>query len=272
MSGSKHQAILGTSAGAMLGALLALAAASPPAQAQNNSLLHAQRTRSAQSAATSQPAAPRALSPAAGVGVRPPPSPRDLIDPPPVNMVLMAVSPIAVDAPKPKKIQVHDLVTVIVRESRTSLNDAKMKSEKDWQMKSELTKWLRLDPKHHLVPQNFEANGTPGVSFDFNNTYDTKGNYDRKDELITRITASVVDVKPNGNLVLEASKVVGTASDETVTATLIGECRSADVTVQNTVLSTQVANLKIEIRDTGAVRDATRRGWLMRLFDLARPI
>ena len=190
------------------------------------------------------------------------------IEPQP-NEVLLAVSPIAVAAPKPRTFEVHDLITVVVRESRKSASDAKLKSEKDWTLQWELAKWLRLNPEDQLVPQTF-PNGTPGIDSDLKNKYEGKGKYDRSDELTTRITATIIDVKPNGNLVLEATKSIRTG-DELVIATLIGECRSEDVTAQNTVLSTQLANLEIDMPERGAVRDATRRGWLMRAFDLIRP-
>ena len=87
---------------------------------------------------------------------------------------------------------------------------------------------------------------------------------------MTRIQARVIDVKPNGNLVLEARKRI-TVDEEDQIATLSGVCRSKDVTAQNSVLSTQVADLEISVSHTGAARDASRRGWAMRLFDLLRP-
>jgi len=233
-------------------------------QAQSNSLLH-RRTPAA--VPTSQPVGTGEAQ--TGVGVRPLASPT-AADAPPPNEVLLAASPIAVEAPKPQQIEVNDLVTIIIRESRTSLNDAKLKSEKEWEMKGELARWLRLDLHDRLVPQTF-PNGAPGVDLSFENKYEGQGKYDRKDELTTRITATVIDIKPNGNLVLEARKRIK-VGDEVLVATLTGTCRSEDVTPANTVLSTQVADLEIEMPDMGAVRDATRRGWLMRLFDLLRPI
>lgn len=258
----------------ILVAALAAAACCAPAGAQSNSLLHgnARIRRPADSPVpTTQPATARRLSPVAGIGVRPRVATTGAVaEEPPPNPVLLAVSPIAVQPPEPRQIKVHDLVTIIIRESRTSLNDAKMKSEKEWEMKAELAKWFRLDVHDRLVPQTF-PNGAPGVDFKFDNTYEGKGKYDRKDSLTTRITAHVIDVKPNGNLVLEACKRIKVA-DEMLVATLTGECRADDVTAQNTVLSTQIADLEIEMPDAGAVRDATRRGWLMRLFDLLRPI
>jgi flagellar L-ring protein FlgH len=255
---------------------------SAPAVAQHNSLLGLKNHNNGQAAAgdqtyaTTQPVAQAEgliAPPANGVAMPPPARPRSRaavgFEPPP-NPMLLAVSPIAFEPPQPKVIEVNSLVTIIIRESRTSLNDAKMKSEKDWQTQAKLAQWFRLDSQDHLVSQDF-PNGAPGVDWDFQNTYEGKGKYDRKDELTTRITARVIDVKPNGNLVLEARKRIKTG-DEILLATLTGECRSDDVTAANTVLSTQIADLEIEMPDRGAVRDATTRGWLMRLFDFAKPI
>ncbi len=255
-------------------AAVAAAAWTAPVGAQSNSLLHgnARPQRAAgRPVPTTQPATGRPLSPVAGIGIRPTSTASvAATEEPPPNPVLLAVSPFAVKPPEPRTIKVHDLVTIVIRESRTSLNDAKMRSEKEWEMKAELAKWFRLDLHDRLVPQTF-ADGTPGVDFKFENNYEGRGKYDRKDSLTTRITAHVIDVKPNGNLALEARKRIK-VGDEVLIATLTGECRADDVNAQNTVLSTQIADLEIEMPDAGAVRDATRRGWLMRLFDLLRPI
>ncbi len=240
--------------------------------AQSNSLLG----RSPRPTPEADPATPPVVSQPTtlgpGVGARPPAAPRSgQPNEPPPNPVLLAVSPFAVDVPEPQRIEVHSLVTIIIRENRTSLTDAKLKSEKEWEIQAELAKWLRFDKHDRLVPQTFEARGKPGVDFSFENQYEGKGTYDRKDSLTTRLTATVIDVKPNGNLVLEARKRIK-VGDEVLVATLTGECRAEDVTSANTVLSTQIADLEIEMPDMGAVRDATRRGWLMRMFDLLRPL
>jgi flagellar L-ring protein precursor FlgH len=163
---------------------------------------------------------------------------------------------------------VHDLVTIIVREDKKSISDARLKSEKTWGIDAQLRDWFRFhDAK--LIPQNFPV-GNPGIGFDLDNQYEGKGKTDRKDSLTTRVTAEIVDVKPNGTLVLEATKSIELDEDVQI-ITLTGVCRSEDVTPQNTILSTQMAGANISVRHTGPARDASRRGWLMRGFDLLRP-
>ncbi len=245
--------------------LIALAGWQTPAAAQRNSLFGGRRAApSAAQVPTTQPAtaltgpviAARALS----AEQRPQPE---------SNATLLRVSPFAVAPLEPETFEVHDLITIIIRESKTATSDSKSKSEKEWTLESELSKWLRLSDHHGIVPAAFPE-GSPAVAFDFKDDYSGKGKYDRKDELTTRITGRVIDVKPNGNLVLEASKAI-TIDDEGYTITLTGVCRGEDVSPQNTLLSTQIAEPDISVMHTGAVRDATRRGWLKRGLDYFRP-
>ena len=264
---NRLRAVVGSSL-IVIPAVLALCA--PPAAAQNNSLLGARHGNggNGHAPATSQPAAEPTTPLLNGSGTtaratlkadRPEPKP---------NAVLLQLSPFSVSRPNPEKIKVNDLVTIIVRESKTATSNSKLESKKDWKLDGGLTKWINFNSDQGVVPEQF-PDGTPGVALTWNNDYKGDGTYDRKDELTTRVTARVIDVKPNGNLVLEAKDEIR-IDDEGYTITLVGECRSQDVTPQNTVLSTQISDRTIDVQHAGAVRDATRRGWLQRTLDLLR--
>ena len=54
--------------------------------------------------------------------------------------------------------------------------------------------------------------------------------------------------------------------------TLTGICRKEDITPDNSILSTQLADLRIDVQNSGAVRDGSRRGWLTTILDVLRPI
>lgn len=189
---------------------------------------------------------------------------------PPPNASLLASSLIAVEAPPPKKFRVNDLVTVIVREDKRSTSDAKLQSQKKWDISTDIKNWIRLNENNKLVPQNF-TNGKPNVGFTYDDKYDGTGKTERKDSLITRVTARVIDVKPNGLLVLEAKKSIRNEEDLQVT-TLTGTCRSEDVTPDNTVLSTQLADVSIETKSSGPAQDAASRGWIKKLVDFLKPL
>jgi hypothetical protein len=112
--------------------------------------------------------------------------------------------------------------------------------------------------------------GKPGFDWAYENEMKTKAKNDREDKFTTRIAARVIDVKPNGNLVLEAN-MVEQHDEEQLVMTLTGVCRSEDVTADNSVLSTQIAELTLIEKNEGAVRDATRRGWIPKLLDWVAP-
>jgi flagellar L-ring protein precursor FlgH len=110
--------------------------------------------------------------------------------------------------------------------------------------------------------------GTPitGVDASAGKKFKGDGKYERSDRFTDRITATVIDVKPNGVLVLEARRTIQ-KDEEVQNLVLSGECRREDVTQQNTVLSNQLADLTLLVNNSGDVREATEKGFLTRVFE-----
>jgi hypothetical protein len=91
-----------------------------------------------------------------------------------------------------------------------------------------------------------------------------------RDALLFRISATVVDIRPNGTFVIEARKTVRD-NDELWERALTGIIRREDVLPNNTVLSENVAELSIFKRELGHVRDGYKRGWFTYWFDRFSP-
>jgi len=187
----------------------------------------------------------------------------------PGTRAIEAMSLIAIPRVPPRKFKVEDLITIIVRQQKKYEAEAKLDTEKKWDIDGKLSEWFRFYPRNRLGSDKL-SNGEPGFKFAFNNKYETDGENEREDKFITRIQATVIDVKPNGNLVLEATQTEK-HDEEEIEITLTGVCRSEDVTPDNSILSTQVARMVLIERNSGAVRDATKRGWIPRILDWARP-
>ena len=185
------------------------------------------------------------------------------------NPLLDATSLTAVAPVEPKTFRIHDVVTIIVVENKRFETDAKTRAEKRWRLRSELEEWARFDDGK-LIAAMFPK-GHPNIDYEFESRIDNRGKLNRQDRLSARIAAEVIDVKPNGNLVLEATRRL-IHDEEEITATLIGVCRSSDISADNTILSSKIARFEFSAKHSGAVRDGTRRGWLTRLLDLVRPI
>lgn len=174
-------------------------------------------------------------------------------------------------ASKPAEAQtfeVHDLITIVVREQTSFQADAELDTEKKYDITSELESFIKAT-SGGLGAADFRR-GRPNIDYRFSNKLEGEADAKREDRLTTRITGRIVDVKPNGLLVLEASAQV-THDEEVHTITLTGSCRKEDVTADNTVLSTQLAGKVIKIRTEGALKANTTRGWIPKFIDWLKP-
>jgi len=84
------------------------------------------------------------------------------------------------------------------------------------------------------------------------------------------ITATVQAVLPNGNLVLEAHRNLK-VNEELWQVSLSGICRREDIQPGNVVLSNHVAELFIDKKELGIIRDGYRRGFVTRFLDTFSP-
>ncbi|MCO6437059.1 MAG: flagellar basal body L-ring protein FlgH [Phycisphaerae bacterium] len=169
----------------------------------------------------------------------------------------------------PKTYRPGDLLTIIVRQQRSFEAESDLKTDKKWDVRSELEMFPQLIGGQ--VGAAVFDRGKPNVDYQFKNKLDSKGDTKREDTFTTRLTAKILDIKPNGTLVLEGRARV--QHDEEISEiTIVGTCRKDDVTADNTVLSTQIADLQIVVQNEGALRSASQRGWIPKLIDLLRPI
>ena len=84
-----------------------------------------------------------------------------------------------------------------------------------------------------------------------------QGDTSSSSKLQTSLAGQVIAVLPNGNLVVEAQREV-MLNHEKETAIVRGVVRPGDVSPDNTVLSTSLSNLEIELKGKGVVTEATR--------------
>jgi flagellar L-ring protein precursor FlgH len=162
-----------------------------------------------------------------------------------------------------------DLVTIIVREQRQWEADADLETKRKFDIKSELDAFFKpIDGG--LGAAGFRR-GRPNVDYTFNQKYKSEGDSSREDRLTTRLTARILDVKPNGLLVLEGRATI-VHDEESSQITLTGTCRKEDITADNTVLSTQIADKQVVVTNSGALKSAATRGWITKLLDALKPI
>lgn len=103
-----------------------------------------------------------------------------------------------------------------------------------------------------------------------NRKFEGKGSTDRKTTLRARIAARVVGVMPNGDLRIEAAKSVKINKEEEM-LTLSGLVRPRDVSPDNAIASTSVADLSVQLNGKGVASANNGPGWLTRFLEKISP-
>lgn len=173
-----------------------------------------------------------------------------------------------IETEAPRELRIHDIVTVVVNERSQVVSDAEMDRRKQSNINAVLEEWVELNGLSlQAAPQR---NGEPAIQGILNNQYRAQGNLEYRDAMKFYIAAEIVDIRPNGNLVLEAHRQV-TWNREVWDSSLTGIIRPQDVKPDNTVMSEDIAELLINMRESGQVRDSYKRGWFMYFMDQIRP-
>ncbi len=175
----------------------------------------------------------------------------------------------AVQLPDPRTFALHDLVTIIVRESTENDSKATLETEKETKLDGGIDAFPKLVLSDILNGQLGASNmskGKPQVAIDFKKEFAGDGTFKRKDTFTTRLTAKIIDIKPNGLLVLEARKDVQT-DKETLSIIITGTCRSEDVGGDNSILSTSLSDLRLTKKHEGEIRNATKKGVVTQILE-----
>jgi len=184
------------------------------------------------------------------------------------NPLLEKYSLIAVKPAPPKTFQVHDHITIIVRQQRSFESEGDLESKREYSIKSQLEAFFKPF-KGGLGATSF-TRGKPNVDFKLSQEQKNEADKSREDRLTTRLTGEIIDIKPNGNLVIWARARIQYENEISV-MTLTGTCSKNKITADNSVISTDIADLDIKVHNAGAVRDGSARGWIPRLIDALRP-
>ncbi len=104
-----------------------------------------------------------------------------------------------------------------------------------------------------------------------NNTFAGKGSTENSNDFFGSISVTVIDVLPNGHLLIAGEKQIGVNSNVDVLR-FSGQVDPRSIQPGNTVSSTQVANVRLEQRGRGAQAEAQVIGWLARVFLTVLPI
>lgn len=145
--------------------------------------------------------------------------------------------------------QVGDAITVVILESTRASSKLENNSSRQSQ-----------------VGGGFSAGGIDeSASLDFGGSYSGKGEVVRSEQFVAQMTATVIELLPNGDLMIEGRQQMRINRENTEIG-LRGRIRPQDISAQNSVLSSRIAEAEIDYNGKGFVSRSAKPGILTRIL------
>jgi len=166
-----------------------------------------------------------------------------------------------------RELKINDIITVLVDYRASMMSEGDAEARRTASLNAVLADWLKFDGKD-IIPA--PGDDDLAVRGSLNSQYRAESELELRDSLTFRIAAAVVDIRPNGNLVIEARREIR-INEEVWQQSLTGIVRRQSIGPDRTVRSDEVAELRIEKRERGFVNDSYSRGWFARWYDKWKP-
>ena len=164
--------------------------------------------------------------------------------------------------------RVGDILTVVLNEATNATKEATTDVSKAANSTITNPTILGASPEFS-IPKFIPLSATQDLNLDTslssNHSLGGDGSAEQSNLLTGSIPVSVVEVLPNGNLIVRGEKRV-TLNNGVEYVQLSGIVRQVDILTNNTVLSTQIADATIRYTGEGAIADSNKNGWLARFF------
>ncbi len=165
--------------------------------------------------------------------------------------------------------QAGDLVTINIVETSKASKSAGTNTSRESGIRAGIDNLLGYETQlKKIFPQDFDNENMFTASL--KNSFDGSGTTNRVETMTAFMTARVMNVTTNGNLYIEGRRQIR-VNNETQFIILSGLIRPTDISPNNTVLSSYIADAKIEYLGSGSVSDKQRPGWLGRIVDVVWP-
>ncbi|MCG6537204.1 MAG: flagellar basal body L-ring protein FlgH [Syntrophales bacterium LBB04] len=163
---------------------------------------------------------------------------------------------------------INDIVTIIISETAAGGNKASTNTSRDSSTSANITSLFGIE--NAIIGSNAMMGGKIGLGGTSANALKGSGDTSRNSSLEARISARVLRVFDNGNLLIEGKRQLKVnAEDQFIMIT--GIVRPDDITAENTIASQYVADARIVYTGDGIVNDKMRPGWLTRIVDWVWP-
>lgn len=166
----------------------------------------------------------------------------------------------------PKARDVGDLLTIVVTQN-TNVNSME---DRELSKATQAGANVNIDTEAGGGFGAQAANAALNFGASSNRDFEGESSFRSNQAFADRMTVTVVDVLPNGNMVISGQRRVRLVGDER-SLTLTGMIRRIDIGPDNTVDSRLISDLRLQYETVGTARKFIRQGWLGRATNVVWP-
>ncbi|MBI5374808.1 MAG: flagellar basal body L-ring protein FlgH [Candidatus Schekmanbacteria bacterium] len=159
--------------------------------------------------------------------------------------------------------KVGDIITILVNENAEATKNATTKLNKDSSLDSSASALFGFEKAIQLRNPNFNPEAL--MSTKHKDQFDGSGTTTRSGDLKTTISARVIKVFSNGNFLISGSREI-TLNEEEQIIMLTGIIRPEDISQDNTVDSSKIADAKMTYTGKGVIAEKQHPGWMLRIL------
>jgi flagellar L-ring protein precursor FlgH len=163
---------------------------------------------------------------------------------------------------------VNDIVTIVISEVSQGTNKASTDTSRSSDSTAGIDAFLGLD--HAILSRNAGMGSKIEIGGSSSSNLKGTGNTTRGGQLEAIITARVLRVLDNGNLLIEGRRQL-TVNEEDQYIIITGIIRPEDISSDNSIASQYIADARIVYTGQGIINDKMRPGWMTRIVDWVWP-
>ncbi|MGL4209144.1 MAG: flagellar basal body L-ring protein FlgH [Candidatus Adiutrix sp.] len=171
--------------------------------------------------------------------------------------------------------RVGDIITINIVENSRASKTANTNTGRSNSVNAQTNAFLGYENPSNIptigsIFDRINFNSAIGIDANYRSSFSGQGTTNRNENMTARMSARVIQVLPNGNLVIRGSQEI-MVNNEKQYITVQGVVRQTDVSSDNTVLSTYLADARIDYTGQGDLSRKQREGWLSRALDVIWP-
>lgn len=177
-------------------------------------------------------------------------------------------SPFTVIVQPPPAFAEHDHIQIIIRETSNIRSKQEMTTEKKWDLNGEISDFPQITLNDFIegILKASENAQPPKLGIKSDRKFEGAGEYLRTDDFSAKVMAEIIEILPNGHLVLEARTHIR-QDDEESTILLTGVADPRNITLARTIQSSQLFDLRVQKEHDGELRDTNRKGIIARVLE-----